>query len=58
MKHYGIYAFVREDFVHPPLPDISRTLKATKYDTLLFCAPIGIQNLKTEPQINLCGSVN
>ena len=33
---YGIYAFVRKDFVHPPMPDISRTLKATKYDTSIL----------------------
>jgi len=31
-RYYGIYAFVRADFVHPPLPDISRSLKATKFD--------------------------
>ena len=33
---YGIYAFVRKDFVHPPLVGISRTLKATKYDTSIL----------------------
>lgn len=33
---YGIYAFVRKDFVHPPMPDISRTLKATKYDASIL----------------------
>ena len=32
-KYYGCYAFVREDWWHPPLPNISRTIKATKYDT-------------------------
>lgn len=31
-RYYGIYAFVRADFVHPPLPDISRSLKAAKFD--------------------------
>lgn len=35
-KYYGIYAFVRKDFVHPPPPDISRTLKATKYDASIL----------------------
>ena len=33
---YGVYAFVRPDFFHPPLPDVSRTLKATKYDTAIL----------------------
>ena len=31
-QYFGVYAFVRKDFMHPPLPNISRTLKATKYD--------------------------
>lgn len=30
---YGVYAFVRKDFMRPPMPDIARTLKATKYDS-------------------------
>ena len=33
---YGIYAFDRTDFARPPMPDISRTLKATKYDTSIL----------------------
>ena len=33
---YGIYAFVRTDFARPPLVGISRTLKATKYDTSIL----------------------
>ena len=33
---YGIYAFDRKDFARPPMPDISRTLKATKYDTSIL----------------------
>lgn len=33
---YGVYAFVRKDWMRPPLPDISRTLKATKYDTSIL----------------------
>lgn len=52
MKHYGIYAFVREDFVHPPLPDISRTLKATKYDTSVLFEYITKENKRMIAQIN------
>lgn len=33
---YGIYAFDRTDFARPPMPDISRTLKATKYDASIL----------------------
>lgn len=33
---YGIYAFDRKDFARPPMPGISRTLKATKYDTSIL----------------------
>ena len=33
---YGVYAFVREDFQHPPLKDISRTIKASKHDASIL----------------------
>lgn len=33
---YGIYAFARKDFVHPPLVGLSRCLKAQKYDTAIL----------------------
>ena len=52
MKHYGIYAFVREDFVHPPLPDISRTLKAAKYDASVLFEYITKENKRMIAQIN------